>query len=408
MDDFEETPMRVSGANRTKKPFLSAGFLVLLLVVNLIIGLVGGVAGFVVLANGKSTFLTNVRHVLGLDSSNAKVSIPVTQTVNLQENSAVIDAAKKVNPAVVSITANQKAYDLYGQASTQAVSAGSGFILTSDGLIVTNNHVVDQQNVTYKVFLNDGRVFDATVKATDPVNDVAVIQVTAKDLPTVEFGDSDSLQVGQSVIAIGNALGQFSNSVSLGVVSAKQRSIDAGSSEGTSGEHLSGLLQTDAAINEGNSGGPLVNLAGQVVGIDTAIASNSGGSVGIGFAIPINSLKNEIDGIRRTGTVIRPYLGVYYIPVNTTQQQVNNLPVDYGAWVHTTNGQSPIVSGSPADKAGIQNGDILLEVNGEQINENMPLTNLLQKYQPGDKVTMKLRRDGKDVTVTVTLDKAKV
>jgi serine protease Do len=387
-----------------RRPAAGFAFAIFFLIITLLISVVGGMAGFDLLANSTSPSLVSLRHKLGLDGTGS-VGIPVHESIRLDESSAVIDASKKVSPAVVSITASQQVSDFFGNVTSQEVSGGSGFIMTSDGLIVTNKHVVADTTVTYKVILADGRIFDATVKARDPLADFAVVQINAKDLPTVELGDSDSVQVGQSVIAVGNALGEFQNSVTLGVISGKQRSISP-QDEGTgASEQLTGLFQTDAAINPGNSGGPLVNLAGQVVGINTAIASTTGGSIGLGFAIPINSLKPAIDSVRKTGEIIRPKLGVSYRQIDAAYQQANKLSVDYGALVIGSSTQAAVTPGSPAEKAGIKSGDILLELNGERITDDSPLTDLLAKYNVGDKVTIKLTRDGKEQTVTATLDK---
>lgn len=379
--------------------------LVVFMIVNLAIGVVGGAAGFVFLANNNSTLISQLRSRLGIDD-NTGVGVPVHQNIKVEESSAVIDAAKKVSPAVVSISGSQQVSDFYGQVSTQEVSGGTGFILTSDGLIVTNKHVVSSAE-SYKVILNDGRIFDAKIQAMDTYNDLAVIKIDAKDLPVVELGNSDDLQIGQYVIAVGNALGEYKNSVTLGVVSAKQRKVEA--SGDTQSETLTGLLQTDAAINPGNSGGPLVNLAGQVVGINTAIASTTGGSIGVGFAIPIDSVKAAIDSVRKSGEIVRPYLGVRYVPVTNTLQKLNNLPVDYGALVSrgSTAAELAVVPGSPADKAGILENDIILEVNGERVDENNTLSDRLSKYQVGQEVELKVYRKGQQITVKVTLDKLK-
>ena len=387
-----------------RRPAARVAFVIFFLIITLLVSVVGGMAGFDLLANSSSPSLVSLRHRLGLDNTGT-VGIPVNESIRLNESSAVIDASKKVSSAVVSITASQAVSDYFGNSTTQEVSSGSGFIMTSDGLIVTNKHVVADTAVTYKVILADGRIFDAIVQARDPLADFAVVKIDAKDLPTVELGDSDSIQVGQSVIAVGNALGQFQNSVTLGVISGKQRSISPQDQSTGASESLTGLFQTDAAINPGNSGGPLVNLAGQVIGIDTAIASTTGGSIGLGFAIPINSLKPAIDSVRKTGTIIRPKLGVSYRQIDATYKQANSLSVDYGALVKGSTGQAAVTPGSPAEKAGIQGGDILLEINGERITIDSPLTNLLSKYGVGDKVTIKLLRAGKETAVIATLDK---
>jgi serine protease Do len=380
-----------------------AGLVVILIVANLVISVIGGITGFVLLSNTDASWARTVRNVLHVGDVTS-VTIPTHETVTLTESSAVIDASKKVSPSVVAISGSQQVTDFYGRVSSQE-SGGSGFILTSDGLIVTNRHVVDGVNTTYKVILSDGRILDATVKAIDTLNDLAIVKVDAKDLPTVEIGSSTDLQIGQTVIAIGNALGQFQNSVTLGVVSAKGRTLSAGDTTASS-ETLTDLIQTDAAINPGNSGGPLVNVRGQVVGINTAIASQSGGSEGIGFAISIDSIKSVLDSVRKTGKIVRAYLGIRTQTIDKSLQQIDNLSVDYGAFVVAgTNPitQPAVATGSPADKAGIKAGDIILEINGERIDSNHPLPSRIAKYQVGDSVTVKLQRAGKEQTMKVTL-----
>lgn len=375
----------------------------LLILINVFVGMIGGVYGVVTLTNSDSSWAKSIRNTLHLGD---ELRLPVLQNLKLEESSAVIDASKKVSPAVVSITANTQVVDFFGQVSSQETAGGTGFILTSDGLIVTNKHVVAASGAAYKVVLSDGRVFDATIKAVDPLNDLAVVKIDAKDLPTVELGSSDALQIGQYVIAVGNALGEFNNSVTLGVVSAKDRKLsDVGS--GTNSETLTDLIQTDAAINPGNSGGPLVNLQGQVVGINTAIASTTGGSIGVGFAISIDSVKTIIDSVRKTGEIVRPYLGVRYMPITKAVQKTNNLSVDYGALVMRGTGvnELAVMPGSPADKAGIQENDIILTINGNKLDDNNSLSHELQKHTVGDKIEIKIQRKGEEQTITATLEK---
>lgn len=387
------------------RKFFSASALTLLVVINLIVGVIGGAAGFVFLANNTSPFIKEVRDQLGITDETG-IAVPVKQNIRIEESSSVIDAAKKVSPAVVSISTSQKVQDYFGQVSDQTTGGGTGFILTADGLIVTNKHVVEGQT-GYKVILNDGRIFDATVQAVDAYNDLAVIKIDARDLPTVDLGSSDGLQVGQYVIAVGNALGQFKNSVSLGVISATNRNLQASGTRGGT-EQLSDLIQTDAAINPGNSGGPLVNLAGQVVGINTAIASTSGGSIGLGFALPIDSIRAAIDSVRKTGKIVRPYMGIRYIPVTKSLQQLNSLPVDYGALVSRGNAEElAVIPASPADKSGILENDIILDVNGERIDESNGLNDRLRKYSVGDEISLKISRKGAEITVKLTLEELK-
>lgn len=408
-ENYEKNTYSTKRDSRRKgRQVFSLVIIILFVVSTMVVGAVGGVAGFVLLSNSDSSTARYIRNAVGLDDE-SKVAIPVKQNVKVEESSALIDAAKKVAPAVVSITASQNVMDFFGNSlGNQEVGGGSGFILTSDGLIATNRHVVTSAaGASLKVVLNDGRMFDAKVQATDTINDFAVLKIDAKDLPTVEFGSSDGLQIGQTVMAIGNALGEFKNSVTTGVVSAKGRRLDAGSQSSSQSETLTDLIQTDAAINPGNSGGPLVNILGQVVGVNTAIATTSGGSVGIGFALPIDSLISVIDSVRSTGSIVRPYIGVRYIPVNKTVQKINNLSVDYGALVSRGNGinEVAVMSGSPADKAGIVENDIILEVNGERIDEDNPISKRIAKYSVGDEVSIKLLHKGEEKTVKVKLEK---
>lgn len=373
-----------------------------LIFVNLLVGLTGGIVGYAAIADSDAAWARSLRQQLHI-TSDSPLALATKKTFKLEESSAIIDAAKKVSPAVVSVSASQQVADFFGNVSTQTVSGGTGFIITSDGLIVTNKHVVSQQ-ADYKVVLNDGRIYDAKIQAVDPLNDLAVIKIDAKDLPTVELGSSDDMQIGQSVIAVGNALGEFQNSVTFGVVSAKDRSVSA------ENEDLSDLIQTDAAINPGNSGGPLVNMDGQVVGINTVIASNgSGGSIGVGFAIAIDSVRTIIDSVRKTGQIVRPYLGIRYVPITKAVQQINSLTVDYGVLIGRgqTAAEVAVIPGSPADKAGLKENDIVLEINGERIDENNKLTKRMQKYSVGDTVTLKVLRQGKEEEIKVTLEQLK-
>lgn len=410
MPEFHQTDTSHPSSTASRHhPSAALTFLVIVAITSLVLGMVGGVTGFVLLSNSNLSIVKSLRTHLHLTDGSG-INIPVKQTLRLDESSAVIDAAKKVSPAAVSISASQTVTDFFGRSSTQETSGGSGFIITSDGLIVTNKHVVSDASASYKVVLNDGRIIDATIKATDPLNDLAFVQINAKDLPTVELGSSSDLQVGQSVIAVGNALGEFQNSISLGVVSAMNRSINAGGqTSSANSEHLSGLIQTDASINPGNSGGPLVNLKGQVVGIDTAIASTTGGSIGIGFALPIDSVRNVINSVLKTGQIIRPYLGVRYLTINPVLKQQNNLSVDYGALVSRGQnlGDLAVLPGSPADKAGIQENDIILQMNGQRIDDKNPLPNLLQRYNVGDTVKLTLLHQGTQKDVEVKLEQLK-
>lgn len=272
----------------------------------------------------------------------------------------------------------------------QKVGGGTGFIVSSDGLIVTNKHVVSDKDAEYTVYLSDGKKYKAKVLAVHPIDDLALIKINASGLPTLKLGDSDKIKLGQFVLAIGNALAEFQNTVSFGVVSGLKRSITA-SNESGGIERLDDLIQTDAAINFGNSGGPLINLQGEVIGINTAIA---GGAENIGFAIPINRAKKIIDEFRQRGKIEIPFLGVYYILVNEDVQKEFNLPVDYGAYLYRDK-ESAIVPNSPAEKAGLRNRDIILEIDNERINQQNTLSQVIAKKRIGQVVNIKILRDNK-------------
>ncbi len=281
----------------------------------------------------------------------------------------------------------------------QEVGGGSGFVVSSDGLIVTNKHVVYDEEAEYTVFTNDGKKYGAEVLARDTNRDLALIKVSADNLPTLTLGDSDSLKLGQTAIAIGNALGEFRNTVSVGVISGLSRNVTA-TGAGLS-ETLEGLIQTDAAINEGNSGGPLLNLKGEVIGINVAMVS---GAQNIGFTVPINQVRKAIESVKKTGRIITPYLGVRYSMINSDLAETEKLPTDYGAWVQKNQGNAAVIPNSPAAKAGIEEGDIILEINGEKVTQENSLALLIQKYNVGDIISLKILREGKEMELKATLE----
>ena len=356
----------------------------------------------------------------------------IEKTIFSQE-SFVVSAVKKTNPAVVSIIISKEvpkyeAYidpnqnnnpfgDLfpgfsfnipqYRQNGTEKkqIGGGSGFFVSSDGLIVTNKHVVDQKDVKYTVFTNDGKKHIAQVVARDPVLDIALIKVEGNGFPYLFLGNSDSLEVGQSVIAIGNALGEFRNTVSVGVVSGLARSITAGDNSGKA-EVLDHVIQTDAAINPGNSGGPLLDLSGKVVGVNVAIAQ---GSQNIGFALPINSVKNAIESVKLTGRIVRPYLGLRYVAVNAQMKEKNNLTVDYGVLIKAgaNANELAVIPGSPADKAGIVENDIILEVDGVKLDDKTNLASIIREKKIGQVINLRILSKGIEKNVLVTLEAAK-
>ena len=318
------------------------------------------------------------------------------QPVTIDESSATINVAAKASPAVVRITVGGSVDTSTGIIPETGV--GSGVIYDSRGWILTNRHVVEGSD-TLSVELNDGRVLRGTVYGIDTLTDLAIVKVEGTDLPVAQLGQSSSLKVGQLVVAIGSPLGTYSNSVTSGIVSAKGRTI---TTDGNT--NLNNLIQTDAAINPGNSGGPLLDAAANVVGINTAIAADSNG---IGFAIPIDIARPIMEQALAGEQLARPYMGVVYRPLDKQFSDTNNLPVDEGALVQQGGSQdSPtpaVVSGSPADDAGIREGDIIVKVNDQAIDGDHPLDATLSEYAPGDTVTLELLRGGQSTTVQLTL-----
>jgi len=321
------------------------------------------------------------------------------------EETSIANIASKVTPAVVSIVSSSMSNtnSFWGRAyNTQ--SAGTGMIVTKDGYVLTNKHVIEGAS-SIQVVTDAGDTFkDVVVVAQDPLNDVAYLKINdaTEDLPTVNLGDSKTIAVGQPVLAIGNALGAYQNSVTQGIVSGIGRSISAGDENGANVESLSDMLQTDAAINPGNSGGPLVNAAGDVIGINTAVSTDANG---LGFAIPISAAKGMLKSIIETGSAKRAYLGLSYSTVTPEIAKSNNLPVQYGAYVGSSDSSygSAIVSGGPADKAGIKDGDILTKIGDTEIGKAGSVATLIGEYKVGDTVKVTLVRNGEEKVITVTL-----
>jgi serine protease Do len=329
------------------------------------------------------------------------------------QEAETINVVKEVSPAVVSIVITKDVpkyinpfegfpffeFQVPGEMEKKEIGGGSGFLVSSDGLVLTNKHVVLDKEAEYTVLTNDGKKFPAKVLARDPGQDLAIIKIEGSNFPVVKLGDSDNLQIGQTVIAIGNVLGEFRNSVSVGVISGLGRTVSA--SGGGFYETLEDVIQTDAAINPGNSGGPLLNLKGEVIGINTAMAS---GAENIGFAIPINQAKRDIEQVKTTGKIVYPFLGVRYVLITDEIQKKNNLPVNYGALVGKgAQGEPAVTLGSAADKAGIREGDIILEFNGEKITTENSLAKIIMKYHPGDKVKLKILRGTQEKIFEVVL-----
>jgi serine protease Do len=356
--------------------------------------------------------------------------------VILREESAIIEAVRRAEPAVVSVIITkdlpvlERIYEQevlpfddffqeffgdpffspfelqvprYRQKGTEKreVGGGTAFFVSTDGLLLTNKHVVADAEAEYTVLLNDGQKFPASVVARDPGNDIALLLVQGGSFPALGLAEEE-VQLGQMVIAIGNALGEFRNTVSVGVVSGIRRTITAGSRFGGPTERLESIIQTDAAINEGNSGGPLLTTRGEVLGMNTAIAL---GAQNIGFAIPALDLRNAIESYRQHGKIVRAFLGVRYAPITPLLQEEQKLPYDYGALI--VRGEEvtdvAVVPGSPADKAGLRENDIILEVDGQKLTGDVSLSGIIRRKSPGDTIRLTIFSQGKVREVRVKL-----
>lgn len=337
-----------------------------------------------------------------------------TTTRVLTEESAVIDVADKVSPSVVTIGINKTVrqrslfnfdpFGMFGRRSGPITEQqidqdiGTGFVISADGLVVTNRHVVEDTEATYRVVTKDDKTYEVQKIYRDPANDLAIVKIEATGLQPVEMGDSAKLKVGQFVVAIGTALGEFRHTVTTGVVSGLGRGITAGSPLEGAAERLDNVIQTDAAINPGNSGGPLLNSAGQVIGVNTAVSASG---QNIGFALPINIVKEAIDNFNKTGQFNRPYLGVRYRMID--QKLALTAEVPQGAYVQE------VIPDSPADKGGVQDGDIITKMGGKKIDgsDEAGLAKEIGSHKVGDRVEVEIWRDGETKTLTVTLEEAK-
>ena len=358
-------------------------------------------------------------------SQELKTNSPQSLVPAVAQEDTLVSVIDEVNDAVVSviITKNVPVYEQYYEtfdpwgffsiprvrengSIEQEVGGGSGFIVSSDGLIVTNNHVVADTEATYSIVLIDGVTYIVDVLARDPQLDIAILKINQTiehRLTYLAFGDSNELKLGQTVIAIGNALAEFQNSVSVGVVSGLSRTIVASDAFGRS-EQLDQVIQTDAAINPGNSGGPLLDTEGAVIGVNVA---TSRGAENIGFALPANVVKQVVESVRQYGEIVRPFIGIRYTMVTPRLVKANSLPVDYGALVIGGEGQDEVavLPGSPADKAGVTQNDIILAIDGEELR-NKDLSTILRTKAVGQQITLKVLHEGGEKEVKLTLEKA--
>ncbi|MCK6538793.1 MAG: trypsin-like peptidase domain-containing protein [Anaerolineales bacterium] len=336
-----------------------------------------------------------VQEILPAQDTNPSQTF-VLDTTNIE--TAITQSVQKVSPAVVTVVGvipGQMTF--FGPTGDQTVS-GSGFFITGQGHILTNNHVVEGTK-DVKVILSDGTEQKAVVVGSDIYSDIAVLKTEGTVPAVATLGNSDALDPGETVIAIGSPLGNFKNTVTVGVISATGRSIDTGN-----GYQIEDLIQTDAAINHGNSGGPLVNLAGEVIGINTLIVRNTAsGDVaeGLGFAIPVNTAQAVAGQIVQKGYFARPYMGINYQPINPDIAARYNLPAQWGVYV------MKVADGSPASKAGLKQGDIITKIGDVALDETHPYVNTLFTFKPGDQITLEIMRDGKEMQVQITLGEAK-
>ena len=366
----------------------------------------------------KKHFIVSLIFLIGFSAGlllNARTNVVsvIADSLRLDDQEATIRAINEVAPAVVNIiildqqtttVINLSTGERTDRTEIARQGSGTGFLISSDGLILTNKHVVGAANEKtgqYKIVLNSGKQYYGQLIGKDPINDLAVLKIFDKNLPFVRLGDSDKLPIGTTVIAIGNALGRYQNSATKGIVSGLGRSIVASDQSGNA-EALDNVIQTDAEINLGNSGGPLIDLLGNIIGINVAI-DQTGSS--IGFAIPINDARPVIKSVREIGRIVRPRLGIRYVMLTPELAQENNLAKNSGAWITTSGDGAPsVLPDSPAARAGLKESDIITEINAIKLEDQATLLSVVQRYKPGDRIGLRVFRDGKYVILIATLD----
>lgn len=383
-------------------------------------GVVGGGVGYLVASRARPAVATASQPVQAQPVSSAEQAQTQAQPLPANADDAtVVSVTKRVSPAVVTVVNTLRADAAQAQGQEQLPfpftdpqnpqnpqtpqqenkprASGSGVIISQDGYVITNNHVVEGED-SLSVYFADGSRHNATLVGSDPLMDVAVLKVDGAIPAFAPLADSDKIQPGETAIAIGSPLGDFRNSVTVGVVSALNRSVGS----------MEGLIQTDAAINHGNSGGPLLNLQGEVIGINTLVVRGTGSTSdqaeGLGFSVPSNIVKTVSDQLIASGKVVYPFLGVSYVQIDPETAVDQNLPVQNGALVQQSQQSQPAVTpGSAADKAGVKDGDIITAIDGTKIGVEKSLRQILLQHKPGDTVTLDVLRDGKTVSLDVTL-----
>lgn len=373
--------------NSTEKKSNKALLISIVIVVS-VIGLLGiGVGGGMYLQNA-----LNPPTGTTVISNGADGNTSITK-----EESSIAAVAEKVSPSVVSIVGVTQSQSYFRTLSGE--SAGTGIIVSSDGYVMTNNHVIENARDISIVDSKGARYNDVEIIGRDPLNDIAFLKISSDTTFTAaELGNSSTLRIGQQVVAIGNALGQYSNTVTSGIVSGTGRPITAQGSSGQA-ETLTDLIQTDTSINPGNSGGPLVNMSGQVIGINTAIVENANG---IGFAIPVNATKGILEGVLENGEVSRAYLGVNYLSVTSDVAEEYDLSVNEGAYIYASGNASPVAANSPASRAGLEAGDIITKIGDNTLGKTGSLSSVIGQYRPGNTVSVTYIRDGQTRTTDVT------
>ncbi|MFW0862538.1 MAG: S1C family serine protease [Candidatus Komeilibacteria bacterium] len=421
----------LESTKKTSKKLYSLELLIFVVIISVAISaFVGGMTGYVAsqLSNSGDWFQLADSSDNSKDITESKENY--TPPVKQKSKLSVEEVVENASPAVVSIIVSREITQYYNQTGSlfpfedffgsgwpfsfdmpqqepqepktekQQVGAGTGFIISSDGIILTNKHVATDGDSEYQVIMADGTSYDATFLGADAINDLAVLQIEGEDFPTIDLGDSDNINIGETVVAIGYALGEYSNTVTTGIVSGLGRDIVAGTY--SSSEKLDNVIQTDAAINPGNSGGPLINLDGEVIGINTAV--NREGQL-IGFAIPINTAKKVVGSVQKYGKIVRPFLGIRYTMINEAIAKQNNLDVDYGALIIRGQDQTElaVMPGSPADKAGLVENDIILEIDDEKLTTDKTLAAKIAEYGPDDTIKLKVYHRGEEKIINVTL-----
>ena len=378
------------------------------------------------------TFVLAISVFIGLNIGQGVESIkPLTEAIQEnnyieepQQEGMVIAAVEQSMPSVVSVIVKKFSNDIYEQYFEgglleiipyyeikegednvlEQIGAGTGFIVSEEGLVITNKHVVEDEDAVYSILTNDGEEYDVEILSQNPAQDIAILKILNAEgvsFQPLKLGDSSSIKLGQTAIAIGNALGMYQNTVSVGVISGLQRDVLAQGNNGAY-EKLEDIIQTDAAINSGNSGGPLLNSKGEVIAINTAVSLDG---ENIGFAIPINKAKKDLAQVEAEGKISYPFIGIRYLTLDEDYSEELGLSVDYGAYiVEQEEGDEPsVVKNSPAEKVGLQEKDIILEVDGQQVNQDNNLVNILQNYLPGDTLNLKVLRGENNINVELIL-----